>query len=150
MYDPTGKHADSASDKEENIIEYISPPPPQKKKKDMKTQIEEAMEKLKNDSNNTKDEIRKTFMEFKQKITEREMKLLHDVDTTVDKKTRLLQTQLEYVKDNGNSTELSVDPNMKLLIEKPDILRTLVTAGWVQGAASGKHYVSYCLYFLYA
>eukprot|EP00486_Rosalina_sp_Unknown_P003106 CAMPEP_0201574314 /NCGR_PEP_ID=MMETSP0190_2-20130828/18745_1 /ASSEMBLY_ACC=CAM_ASM_000263 /TAXON_ID=37353 /ORGANISM="Rosalina sp." /LENGTH=606 /DNA_ID=CAMNT_0048002403 /DNA_START=108 /DNA_END=1928 /DNA_ORIENTATION=+ len=128
MYDPTGKTPDSSSDKE---VEYVPPP-----KKDMKTQIEEAMNKLNNDANLTKNEIRKTFMEFKQKITEREMRLLHDVDTTVDKKTRLLQTQLEYVKDNGAATELAVDPSMKLLIEKPEILRTLITAGWVQGASS--------------
>lgn len=146
MYDPTGKTPDAASDTEQTAFEYNPPPPA---KKDMKTQIEEAMERLKNDANTTKTEIRKTFMEFKQKIQEREMRLLHDVDSTLDKKTRLLQTQLEYVKDNGDSTELSVDPSMKLLIEKPEILRTLITAGWVQGASSGIFIHVICLCMTY-
>jgi len=97
-----------------------------------------AIDKITNDANTTKNDIRKTFMEFRTKLTEREMKLLHDVDTTVDKKSRLLQTQLEYVKENngGGATELACDANMSLLIEKTDILRTIITAGWVEGASS--------------
>ena len=135
MYDPTNKTTTEE-------VPIISSPRIRDdeidEEKDMLTQINEAIEKLTMDASSTKTEIRKTFMEFKQKITDREIKLLHDVDTTLDKKRRLLETQLEYVKDNSfGSKELACNPNMSLLIEKPEIMRTLITAGWVQGATSG-------------
>jgi len=134
MYDPTNKTSTEE-------VPIISSPRVRDdeidEEKDMLTQINEAIEKITMDASATKTEIRKTFMEFKQKITDREIKLLHDVDTTLDKKRRLLETQLEYVKDNSFGTkELACNPNMSLLIEKPEIMRTLITAGWVQGATS--------------
>merc|ERR1711933_505610 len=88
MYDPTNKTSPQ-------IKPQQTPSTPiQKIEKSLQT---EAIDKITNDANTTKNDIRKTFMEFRTKLTEREMKLLHDVDTTVDKKSRLLQTQLEYV-----------------------------------------------------
>jgi len=132
MYDPTNKTSPEIKPQKTPKVEV------EKIEKTLETLITEAIEKLTNDGNSTKNDIRKTFMDFRTKLTEREMKLLHDVDTTVDKKSRLLQTQLEYVKENngGGATELACDVNMSLLIEKQDILRTIITAGWVEGASS--------------
>lgn len=132
MYDPTNKTSPEIKPQQTPKVEV------EKIEKTLETLITEAIEKLTNDGNSTKNDIRKTFMDFRTKLTEREMKLLHDVDTTVDKKSRLLQTQLEYVKENngGGATELACDANMSLLIEKQDILRTIITAGWVEGASS--------------
>jgi hypothetical protein len=128
MYDPTGRSTPASTPKD--AMKTFEKP------KDLMTEITEAMERLSTDADSTKDQIRRTFMEFRQKLTEREMKLLHDVDTTVDKKTRLLQTQQEYVADNPGSGDLACDPSMSLQIEKEAILRSLVTAGWVKGATS--------------
>merc|ERR1712154_597479 len=48
-------------------------------------------------------------------------------------------TQLEYIEDNNITTKVDIacDPSMSLEIQKDDILRTLITAGWVEGASSG-------------
>eukprot|EP01084_Bolivina_argentea_P119610 212061_1 len=128
MYDPTRK---SLSSTQLPFIEVTT-----NIETDLVEMIHTAIEQIANDGTKTKADIRETFLEFRSKLTEREMKLLHDVDTTVDKKQRLLQTQLEYVKDNCGSNELCCDPSMKLLIERKDIMRTVITAGWVKGASS--------------
>merc|ERR1719249_400187 len=105
---------------------------------DLETRIEEALEQIVANAAATKEDIRATFLLMRSKITEREMKLLGDVQATLDKKQRLLQTQLEYVRDNqgGGATELVADPAMKLELQKHELLRTLTTAGWVQGATT--------------
>eukprot|EP00484_Ammonia_sp_Unknown_P006843 CAMPEP_0197073212 /NCGR_PEP_ID=MMETSP1384-20130603/210492_1 /TAXON_ID=29189 /ORGANISM="Ammonia sp." /LENGTH=642 /DNA_ID=CAMNT_0042512045 /DNA_START=104 /DNA_END=2032 /DNA_ORIENTATION=+ len=134
MYDPTGRSTPvSASSPPKDAFHAFDK---DNKAKDLLTQINEALQQLSMDANATKDDIRRTFMDFRQKLTEREIKLLHDVDTTVDKKTRLLQTQMEYVTDNPGSGDLACDPSMSLQIEKEPILRSLITAGWVLGATS--------------
>eukprot|EP01084_Bolivina_argentea_P082948 150172_1 len=109
------------------------------KLRDLPTEIENAITNLESDGEATKDDIRATFHHFKTKITERELKLIRDVDSTIIKKRRLLETQRDYIKENGHETginELAVDPNIGLLIEKPEILRCLLTAGWIEGASS--------------
>ena len=164
MYDPTGRTG-SGSVSSTLLTTTMSPKKTdegptefakfevQEIPKDMTTQINEAMARLNSDANLTRDDIRKTFMEFKQKLAEREMRLLHDVDATVEKKTRLLQTQLDYVKDNPDATDLACEPQMRLLIKKPEILRVIMTAGWVLGAASGifiSYYIQNCILFILA
>ena len=150
MYDPTNKTTPKANEGSKFENDFVREVTVQKVvvAKDMVTQINEAIEKLNSDANATRDDIRNTFMEFRQKLVEREMRLLHDVDATVDKKTRLLQTQLEYVKDNPGATELACEYHMRLLIEKPEILRTIMTAGWVLGAASGNllFVICFCIF----
>ncbi len=109
MYDPTGKTSPLNPPKID--IRSIS------KKDDLILIIQNAIEQISTDGNMTKSDIRSTFMDFRNKLTQREMKLLHDVDTndtTVDKKTRLLQTQLEYISNGNNTNELACDPSMSL------------------------------------
>jgi len=105
---------------------------------DLETRIGEALEQISGNATKTKEEIRSTFLDLRNAITQRELKLMHDVEATLDKKQRLLQTQLDYIRDNqgGGATELVADPDMQLELAKHQLLRTLATAGWVQGATT--------------
>mmetsp|Transcript_40251 Transcript_40251/g.66070 ORF Transcript_40251/g.66070 Transcript_40251/m.66070 type:complete len:677 (+) Transcript_40251:129-2159(+) len=138
MYDPTGKSSAPATPN--NMENYGSGTWYERcnREKDLGQRISDAIEKLHSHAEATKQQIRRTFMEFGQRLRERESRLLKDVEATADKKSRLLQTQLEYIKETAppGSSELACDPNMSLLIEKDSVLTTLMTAGWVQGASS--------------
>lgn len=105
---------------------------------DVESRISEALQQIAANAASTKEDIRRTFLELRSKITERELRLLQDVDSTLDKKQRLLQTQLDYIRENqgGGATELVADPGMKLEMDRHTLLRSLITAGWVQGATT--------------
>jgi len=107
---------------------------------DIQTRISVALSQIVANAETTKADIRATFLLMRSTLSERELKLLHDVDATLEKKQRLLQTQLEYIRDNdgsnGGATELVADPDMKLELQRQELLRTLTTSGWVMGATT--------------
>lgn len=106
---------------------------------DTKTLVKGALDELTNNAYLTKADISATFKEFRELLTHREQKLLADVDSTLEKKKRLLQTQLDYEETSGggNANELVADPTMMLELEKNEIHDTLSTLGWVHGATTG-------------
>eukprot|EP01084_Bolivina_argentea_P261401 441707_1 len=114
------KKKKSSTDINEDTFPSISELPKPEIEKDLSTLINEGICNLCSDADVTRNDIKSIFDMFRNKLNERENKLLHDVDTTLDKKTRLLQTQLEYTNDlNGGTTtpntyerELACDPNM--------------------------------------
>jgi len=105
---------------------------------DPEEQIREAMERLNNNAIATRADITVQFKEFRDLLKKREEKLLEDVDATLEKKRRLLQSQLDYEQESGGSgtNALAADPAMMLEIEREQIQNTLTTLGWVHGATT--------------
>jgi len=106
--------------------------------KGMEAMLSEAIESLTNNAYAAKADITATFGDLRRLLTEREMKLLHDVDGTLERKRRLLQSQLDYERESGGHsiTELVAEPALSLQMERDQIRRTLATAGWVLGATT--------------
>jgi len=148
MYDPTAQPTRtpsvSATNKSPSVrLTSPSPDPSAERESsppsvDIQTRISVALSQIAANAETTKADIRASFLLMRSTLTERELKLLHDVDATLEKKQRLLQTQLEYIRDNdgGGATELVADPDMKLELQRQELLRTLTTTGWVMGATT--------------
>ena len=108
MCDPTAQKARtpsvSATNKSPSLHMASPSPDPRSAQEeeedpvDLETRIGSVLQQMAANATSTKEDIRATFLELCSKITERELKLLHDVETTMDKKQRLLQTQLDYIK----------------------------------------------------